>query len=135
MSGESDEHAALVVGLTEYVRERHGSRGNLALYLDDQMRDRERPQRISGHLPDLYAEDVPRTFVIIGEAKTRPDLLATRSRRQLASFVQYLSLYECAFFYLAVPLLAKPAATSLLRELGREHATVRTRILTLEVGF
>lgn len=135
MSGESDEHAALVAGLTDYVRELHGKRGNLALYIDDQKRERERPQRISGHLPDLYAEDVPRTFVVIGEAKTRPDLLATRSRGQLASFVRYLSLYECAFFYLAVPLLAKPAATSLLREVGREHGNVSIHILAMEFGF
>ena len=135
MSGESDEHAVLVSKLTTFVRERHGAAGNLALYLDDQKMGRERPQRISGHLPDLYAQDVPRTFVVIGEAKTQADLITPRSRRQLASFVRYLALHEAAFFYLAVPFIARPTATKLMRELQGAHGTVGSNILTIDTGY
>ena len=134
MSGESDEHALLVSSLTDFVREQHGGTGNLALFLDDQKRGRERPQRIGGHLPDLYAEDVPRTFVVIGEAKTYSDLITPRSRRQLDAFMRYLDLHDAAFFYLAVPLMAKPTATTLIRELGCDYETVRPHIMTFETG-
>lgn len=135
MSGESDEHAVLVSRLTAFVRERHGAAGNLALYLDDQQRGRERPQRIGGHLPDLYAQDVPRTFVVIGEAKTQADLTTPRSRRQLASFVRYLALHEAGFFYLAVPFLARPTATKLMRALEADYGTVGSHILTIDSGY
>jgi len=135
MSGESDEHTRLVEHLAGFVKQEHGYKGNLALFLDDQMRGRERPQRIGNHLPDLYAEDVPRTFVVIGEAKTHLDLISARSRRQIKTFVRYLALYNAAFFYLAVPTLSKPAATTLMRELGSQHQNVRMKILTADIGF
>ena len=135
MSGESDEHALLVKRLFSFVKQEHGRKGNLALYLDDQMRGRERPQRIGNHLPDLYAEDVPRTFVVIGEAKTQLDLISTRSRRQMRTFVGHLALYDAAFFYLAVPTLSKPAATTLVRELRSQHENVKMQVLTDDIGF
>ena len=135
MSGESDEHALLVHYLARFVKQEHGGKGNLALYMDDQIRGRERPQRIGNHLPDLYAEDVPRTFVVIGEAKTQLDLISPRSRRQIRAFVRHLALYQDAFFYLAVPTLSKPAATSLVRELSGQHKRVRMQILTADIGF
>lgn len=132
MSGESDTHVELVSNLANSVRMLHGSLGNLALFLDDQSIERQRPQRINGHLPDLYAEDVPRTFVVIGEAKTRGDLLTERSQIQLVSFFRYLALFDRAFFYLAVPILAKPTATALVRELTSEFASVNATILTVD---
>ena len=135
MSGESKEHAFLVTHLTVFVTKRHGCWGNLALYFDDQMYGRERPQRIGNYLPDLYAEDVPRTFVVIGEAKTHLDSISPRSRRQLGAFMRYLALYDAAFFYLAVPTLAKPAATTLVRELGCLHEGVKVQILTIDIGY
>jgi hypothetical protein len=135
MSGESDEHALLVSRLTAFVREKHGGAGNLALYLDDQKMGRERPQRIGGHLPDLYAQDVPRTFVVIGEAKTQSDLISPRSHRQLATFVRHLSLHEAAFFYLAVPFIARPTATKLMRELEAAYGAVGSHILKIDTGY
>ena len=133
MSGESDEHALLVARLTHYVKQKHGCKRNLAVYLDDQARGRERPQRIGNYLPDLYAEDVPRTFVVIGEAKTQLDLISPRSRRQLLAFLQYIALYDTAFFYLAVPMFAKPTATTLVRELECLHESVKIQILTMDI--
>ncbi len=135
MSGESNEHAFLVTHLTNFVAKQHGCGGNLALYFDDQMYGRERPQRIGNYLPDLYAEDVPRTFVVIGEAKTHLDLISARSRRQLGTFLRYLALYDAAFFYLAVPTLAKPAAMTLVRELGCQHKGVNVQILTTDIEY
>jgi len=135
MSGESDEHVLLVTHLRKFVNREHGAAGNLALFFDGQVRGRERPLRIGGYLPDLYAEDVPRTFVVMGEAKTHRDLVSPRSRRQIGTFVRHLALYESAFFYLAVPTLAKPAATTLIRELECLHEGVKMRILTTDMGY
>lgn len=135
MSGESDEHALLVARLTDFVKQEHGCGRNLAVYLDDRMRGRERPQRIGNYLPDLYAEDVPRTFVVIGEAKTHLDLVSARSRHQLQTFLQYISLYDTAFFYLAVPMFAKPTATTLVRELACLHESVKMQILALAIDI
>ena len=134
MSGESDEHALLVMRLTDFVKQKHGASGNLALFFDDQVCGRERPLRIGSYLPDLYAEDVPRTFVIIGEAKTHRDLVSSRSRQQIGTFVRHLALYESAFFYLAVPILSKPVATTLVRELGCLYERVNMQILTTDMG-
>ena len=134
MSGESDGHMLLVERLTEFVRQEYGREGNLALYFDDQVRERERPQRIGNHLPDLYAEDVPRTFVVIGEAKTPLDLISPRSRLQIETFLRYLALYDKAFFYLAVPILAKPAATALVREMEKLYQSVEMHILTIDTN-
>ena len=135
MSGESDEHALLVSRLTDFVKNEHGHGGNLALYLDDHAHERERPQRIGNHLPDIYAVDVPRSFVVIGEAKTQPDLVSPRSRHQIETFIRHLVFYDAAFFYLAVPFLAKPAATTMMRELGCGHECIKIQILTLDVDF
>lgn len=134
MSGESEEHASLVSHLKDFVKRQHGTTGNLALYFDGQVHGQERPLRIGNYLPDLYAEDVPRTFVVIGEAKTHRDLISPRSRRQIGTFVRHLSIYNSAFFYLAVPTLAKPAATLLVKELRCLHEGVQMQILTTEVG-
>lgn len=135
MSGESEEHTFLVSQLADFVRKQHGGMGNLALYFDDQALGRERPQRIGSHLPDLYAEDVPRTFVVIGEAKTRLDLITSRSRRQISTFVDYLALHKAAFFYLAVPVLATPTANSFVREMSNKHGNVMMHVLPVEVAY
>ncbi|WP_299409982.1 hypothetical protein [uncultured Roseobacter sp.] len=135
MSGESEEHTILVSQLSDFVRKQHGGIGNLALYVDDQALGRERPQRIGNHLPDLYAEDVPRTFVVIGEAKTRLDLITSRSRQQISAFVDYLALHKAAFFYLAVPVLATPAANAFVRELGDRHVRVNMHVLPVEIEY
>ena len=48
--------------------------------------------------------------------------------------MRYLDLHDAAFFYLAVPLMAKPTATTLIRELGCDYETVRPHIMTFETG-
>lgn len=133
MSGESNEHAFLVASLGDFVKEKYGANGNLALYMDDNVRGRERPPKINGRLPDLYAENVPRTFIIIGEAKTYDDLITPRSHSQIADFMSYLNLHKEGFFYLSVPFFAKPHATTIMRELGSEYKMVKTRILTPDI--
>ena len=132
MSGESETHVALVSNLASMVLDLHGNTGNLSLFLDDQAPETQRPQRINGHLPDLYAEDVPRTFVVIGEAKTRSDLLSTRSKIQISSFFQYLSLFDRSFFYLAVPVFTQPVANTLIRDFGTEFSTVNATVLSVD---
>lgn len=130
MSGESDIHKRLVHHLAQYVRERHDTDGNLALFFDGNATGGERPRRIEGHLPDLSAFDVPKTFTIIGEAKTTRDIETVRSQRQIRTFMDHLALQKRSFFYLAVPFFLQPRAHHVLQCCRDErHRTVESTVL------
>jgi len=77
----------------------------------------ERPPKVAGFIPDVYASNVPTTMMLIGEAKTAADLETKHSRAQIAAFLKYLALTPGGLFVLAVPVAVKPRARWLLREL------------------
>lgn len=91
-----------------------------------------RPHRIGGYCPDLFASDLPTTFEVLGEAKTGPDLERPRTRIQIVAFLDYLALQPDGWFYLCVPPLSSARAYQLLNRLkGDQHAAVRTRVITI----
>lgn len=133
MSGESELHEQLVQALSSHVRVYHGGAGNLAIFIDDRGAETDRPQRINGHLPDVAAQDVPQSFIVIGEAKTPLDLESSRTRQQLRMFLDYLALFEKSFFYLGVPLRSKPRARAILQQIiGQQHAPVQAQVVCFE---
>ncbi len=88
------------------------------------------PPMIGGYKPDLFVQDVPETFRVIGEAKTPTDFNDDRSMRQIAAFLHHLSLYPNASFYLAVPWLLQERARNVMRGLKNKcHDSVRITIL------
>lgn len=91
------------------------------LVREDALRPRrgERPPKVSGFTPDVYATDVPTTMTLIGEAKTAADLDTKHSHAQIAAFLQYLAHTPGGLFVLAVPVSVKPRARWVLRELSR----------------
>lgn len=92
----------------------------------------DRPHRINGYCPDLFASDLPTTFEVLGEAKTGPDLETPRSHAQIVAFLDYLALQANGWFYLSVPPLSVARAHQLLVRLkGDHHAVVRTKVITL----
>lgn len=92
----------------------------------------DRPHRINGYCPDLFASDLPTTFEVLGEAKTGPDLERPRSHAQIVAFLDYLALQANGWFYLSVPPLSVARAYQLLGRLkGAQHATVSTMVITL----
>ena len=117
---ESARHARLVEALVAHVEDRLGELSEI-LVREDVIRPRrgERPPRVSGFTPDVYATDVPTTITLIGEAKTPADLDTKHSRAQIAAFLKYLAHTPGGRFVLAVPITVKPRARWILRELSR----------------
>src|SRR5687767_12395891 len=79
----------------------------------------EKPPRINGFLPDIYAVDAPSSIVILGEAKTVSDLETDHSKRQISAFLTYVSQQHRGVLLLAVPWQASATARNLLRILQR----------------
>src|SRR6266404_4270645 len=99
MSGESLIHVRLVERLIMYVRERHCPPRGLLLLADHHSFSTNRPLRIGGFLPDLFASDLPVTFEVLGEAKTPSDLETQRSARQITAFLDHLAVREQRDFH------------------------------------
>ena len=116
---ESAQHARLVEAIVAHTENRLGPFTEI-LVREDAVRPRrgERPPRVFRFTPDVYATDVPTTMTLIGEAKTAADLDTKHSRVQIAAFLEYLAYTPGGLFVLAVPILAKPRARWILRELG-----------------
>lgn len=104
----------LVETLATEVRNRHAALYSLTMFIDLPEFRRDRPQPIAGFVPDLFAVDTPETCRIIGEAKTPLDFETERSRAQIAAFLTHLSRFPTSHFYLAVPLLYRLRAESLV---------------------
>ena len=117
---ESARHARLVEAIVAHAEHRVGKLTDI-LVREDAVRPRrgERPPKVSGFTPDVYASDVPTTMTLIGEAKTAADLDTKHSRAQIAAFLQYLAHTPGGLFVLAVPVSVKPRARWVLRELSR----------------
>ena len=117
---ESARHARLVEAIVAHAEHRVGKLTEI-LIREDTVRPRrdERPPRVSGFTPDVYATDVPTTMTLIGEAKTVAGLDTSHSRAQIAAFLQYLAHTPGGLLVLAVPVSAKPRARAILRELSQ----------------
>ena len=116
---ESAQHARLVKAIVAHAEHRVGKLTDILVREDAvQPRRGERPPKVSGFTPDVFATDVPTTMTLIGEAKTAADLDTKHSRAQIAAFLQYPHT-PGGLFVLAVPVSVKPRARWVLRELGR----------------
>ena len=130
---ESATHATLVQTVICFTEREFGALANIAIREDSVRPMRgERPPRIAGYTPDIYATDVPTTRTLVGEAKTRADLETEHSRRQIAAFLAFLSKTPNAVFVLAVPLSAGPTARRLAFELNTPFVGSATRIVVLD---
>jgi hypothetical protein len=130
MSGESARHRRLVEKLIEVVEKRHQATRSLVIFADHDRFGSELPPTVGCFTPDVFASDIPATFRVIGEAKTRDDLETERSRRQLLAFLDHLSLNPPSTLWLAVPFDTAPRARYLIRSMRRpEHHAVIVEIL------
>jgi len=92
----------------------------------------EKPNRIDGFVPDVYAFDAPLTTVIIGEAKTRDDLETERSRKQITAYLSYLGQQQSGIFILAVPWHAKRRAQAIVDALRTETGATSVKTIMLD---
>jgi hypothetical protein len=126
---ESTRHAELVQLLITCITSRHRANLGLCVYADTpEARPGDKPRPINGFVPDVLAVTVPRTFTIIGEAKTFTDLTTARSRSQIQAFLQFLRYSREASMMLAVPPAAHALAHNLLE-------TARRRSVAPNVGI
>lgn len=116
---ESGTHARLVEEIIAFAGRELGGLAQIAVR-DDSVRPLrgERPPRIGGHVPDVYAVDVPTTHTLIGEAKTKADLETEHTRRQLISYLDYLAVTPGGILVLAVSLVASATAKRLITQLA-----------------
>ena len=130
MSGESATHTRLVERLIDSVRETYSFQPSLIVLADHYSFGSSRPHRINGFLPDLYAQDLPSTFRVVGEAKTASDLVSPRTALQLSAFCEHLRLYENSHLCLAVPWHCAGRARVLLRRAaGEAEARINLQVM------
>lgn len=115
---ESSTHARLVQQIVAFAGRELGPLAEIAVR-EDAIRPLrgERPPRIGGFTPDVYATDVPTTKTLIGEAKTQVDLETAHSHRQITAFLNHLALTPGGMFVLAVPLAASATGRRLISQL------------------
>lgn len=131
--GETAIHAGLVEALVAYAETEFGGLANLSLRNDAVHPVRgERPPRINGYIPDLFATDVPTTSTLIGEAKTKADLETNHTRVQVHAFLDYLSQTPNGIFVLSVPLNAAATARRLLSQLKEPFPEGQTRAVVID---
>ncbi len=70
----------------------------------------DRPPRVGGFAPDVYARDLLGTTTVIGEAKCAEDIGTVHSRQQIQAFLDYLRYQKASLFVLAVPFFSCPTA-------------------------
>lgn len=130
---ESATHAGLVQALIAFAEKELGALATVAVR-DDSVRPLrgERPPRIHGYVPDLFATDVPTTATLIGEAKTREDLETARSLDQIAAFLRYLSETPNGIFVLGVPMAAVATGRRVVAQLNAQFLNTPTRAFVID---
>lgn len=130
---ESSKHTALVHIIIDHIQRSFADNPALAILNDlSSALHAEKPSRIGGFVPDVYAFDAPLTTVIIGEAKTADDLETEHSQRQLIAFLSFLGQQKAGIFILAVPWHAKRRAQALVTALCQATGAGAVSVVTLD---
>ncbi len=130
---ESSQHAALVQIIIGYIKREHAEVTALGI-MDDLSSaiGAEKPNRIGGFVPDVYAFDAPLTMTIIGEAKTRDDLETEHSKKQITAFLSFLSYQNAGIFVMAVPWQIKRRAHVMVTTLQKAVGAAAVKTVTLD---
>jgi hypothetical protein len=134
---ESNKHSALVNIIIRYIGREHTDIAALGIINDLSSPLRaEKPNRIDGFVPDVYAFDAPLTTIIIGEAKTHADLETDHSKKQITAFLSFLGHQKTGIFILAVPWQAKRRAQTVVATLREAVGAASVETITLDdLGF
>lgn len=116
--GETQLHLDLVRRLVEYAEWRLRGYVAVAVFADlPSTPRRDKPQRVGGFVPDVYASDVPTTFSLVGEAKTIEDLETRHTILQLGAFFRHVTVCGGALA-VAVPWTAITTARRVVHEVA-----------------
>lgn len=117
---ESAEHLSLVDHIIRYIDQEFSGTAGLVVLADlPRSSIQEKPPRVGGYAPDVYAIDVPCTLAIIGEAKTSDDLDCLHSRNQIRAFLEFLRFKKQGILILAVPWQCVASARSMVKDIKR----------------
>ncbi len=114
----SEKHDFIVSAIVRKIRQD----GFRVTYLDGKYQDIDTekfgiPPKIINHKPDVIGEKES-IFFCIGEAKTKNDLLAERTKNQIIDFLTIVRLNSGNKLVIGIPLNAKENLEKLLIELG-----------------
>ncbi len=130
---ESSKHTALVQVIIKYIGREHAQIMALGIINDlSSPLHADKPNRIDGFVPDVYAFDAPLTTVIIGEAKTRDDLETEHSRNQISAYLKHLCHHHTGILILAVPWQAKRRASAIVEALRAQTGATSVKTVTLD---
>jgi hypothetical protein len=117
---ESLVHLQLVARIVSHIRDEYQAY-QLAVFHDlPNLIGAEKPPRIGGFVPDVFAIDAPPSITILGEAKTVEDLETEHSLKQLTAFLAFLRLQPSGILVVAVPWQAQARAKNLVARLQQE---------------
>lgn len=114
----SEQHNFIVSAIARKIK----LAGFRIKYLDGKYQDvgtskLDIPPQITHHRPDVIGEKNNEVFYI-GEAKTRSDFHADRTRNQISDFLALVKLNPDSKLIIGIPLSAKPDLQKLLHKLG-----------------
>lgn len=116
--GESAKH----VDLINLMKNRICSNEDVdaALILVDDPTDRKNgPPTINGYKPDLYYDF--NDLLVIGEAKTKDDLLNEHTKSQIETYIKLCANYTGnSRLYLAVPWMESVLANNLIKKISKK---------------
>lgn len=123
---ESSEHRALIVSMARKLIAQYP---DFAMNTDLQMRPGEAmPPMVNEYRPDIYAYNKGKSYCIIGEAKTVPDLENNHTHLQMKSFLHHLESMPEGIFILGVSGEKADRAKTLLRFLFNDLALATTKL-------
>ena len=127
---ESIKHQLLVKQILAWINQEHGQNDGLSVLCDsgDVIAGRK-PWIIGGFVPDIIAQTVPRSFYLIGEAKTASDLGTPHSMKQFAAYLDHLSCQEEGILVISTPFVAMAMARRMVKQVskqtGAHHVTTK----------
>lgn len=123
---ESSQHLRLVEALVSYIEVRYKPLKSMIILCDlPSTVGGDRPPRVGGFVPDVYATDSPTTLTVIGEAKTAEDLVTAHSREQIEAFLDFLRYRKSGVLVLAVPCFSS-ATARIVVESAKRAAEVKS---------
>lgn len=117
---ESGQHKKLVELIIEYVEDRVGQ--DYICFIESDISDDRPlpPMTEEGFRPDVTYEY--NDLMIIGEAKTKDDVLRDHSLAQYASYLKKCSLFQGkAEYVMAVPWVEQASANNVIKKIKKDY--------------
>lgn len=130
---ESPYHTKMVREMDVWLKQKYPDM-NMSIFLDiPGIPSQQLPKIINSQRPDLFARHPTNGFICLGEAETATSLETPHSRRQIQTFLKYLSDKEESLFILATSWDRGACAKSLLSALQAEISAENVKIKIITV--